>query len=271
MRGLMILLLSILVGCHAQERLPQRILLIGNSLTYYHDMPATLEKMLMEAGHQYTVEQSTFLGYSLFFHGNFVSTERDGQTIAMPKQAGDSTATEKLLKNNFYDIVILQEGTGRIGIPKIVKQSLGTDINLLRSWTDTTKTKILLFQNFVTMNDYPKQYCKRDFSSGEKYCSAEMNNRQEEMELIRAGIKSLNYPAVPVGEMYLQVLEQHPEIELFDDETHPSVAGAYLSALTFYRYLTGNKVAFLEYDAGLEKGEVDNLKSIVDNASELKR
>jgi hypothetical protein len=46
-----------------------------------------------------------------------------------------------------------------------------------------------------------------------------------------------------VGEAFRLSLEQHPEIVLHqDDLSHPTVAGTYLAAITFYVALTGNPV-----------------------------
>lgn len=44
------------------------ILFVGNSLTYYNDMPQILQKMFEEQKHKIKVEQSTYTGINLSEH-----------------------------------------------------------------------------------------------------------------------------------------------------------------------------------------------------------
>lgn len=60
------LLISVLDAC--SDRKPKEVLFIGNSLTYYHDMPVMLQAMLNEKDIRINIHQSTFPGVSLSAH-----------------------------------------------------------------------------------------------------------------------------------------------------------------------------------------------------------
>lgn len=61
----LIILVLVITSCKSQK--PQssevlNVLFIGNSLTYFHDMPQTLQMMLDETHPNIEIDQSTFPG-----------------------------------------------------------------------------------------------------------------------------------------------------------------------------------------------------------------
>ena len=62
--------------------------------------------------------------------------------------------------------------------------------------------------------------------------------------------------------LHYQVRTKFPEIELYDDEYHPSEAGSFLNALEFYRILTNKKVSKIKYNGKLDLKTVKKLKSV---------
>ena len=75
------LLITLLVfKCNSQDIKgtdKTNVLFIGNSLTYYHDMPATVQKMMNETNLYFNSEQSTFPGMSLDGHmNNIIESQR---------------------------------------------------------------------------------------------------------------------------------------------------------------------------------------------------
>jgi len=77
--------------------------------------------------------------------------------------------------------------------------------------------------------------------------------------------EKLGATVVPVGTYWQYALSQEPAIELYGpDGHHPSIAGAYLAALTFYKTLTGSDVRKITFHpSGVTKEEADKLKAIV--------
>lgn len=79
----------------------------------------------------------------------------------------------------------------------------------------------------------------------------------------------------PVGAVRRQIRLQHPEIELYDaDESHPTLAGTYVSAATFYTVVYRNDPTLITYNTSILTATVANqIKAIVkevvfDNLSE---
>lgn len=97
----LILLFLIFVGCRSKQIENQQktnVLFIGNSLTYYHDMPKTLQAMLNENNSKFNIEQSAFAGMTLNAHLEDIITESKGDDIyTREKEAGELTETEKKL------------------------------------------------------------------------------------------------------------------------------------------------------------------------------
>lgn len=67
---------------------------------------------------------------------------------------------------------------------------------------------------------------------------------------------------VCVGEAFRAVVQQHPEVNLYDpDHSHPSLAGTYLAAATFYVALTGQPVPSTSFTpVGLSTAHVSVLR-----------
>lgn len=71
----------------------------------------------------------------------------------------------------------------------------------------------------------------------------------------------------PVGAVWKYIRNQYPAIELYNpDESHPSVAGTYAAACTFYSTLLRKNPLAITYDAGLgstEAGQIRNAVKVV--------
>jgi len=73
-----------------------------------------------------------------------------------------------------------------------------------------------------------------------------------------------NSYVVPVGIVWKKIRDFHPEIELYDsDESHPSLAGSYVAACTFYASLFHKSPV----DAFVPNGLDENYAKIIQNFS----
>jgi len=258
-----IFLCLIFINCQQNQQTPTKVLFIGNSLTYYHEMPSLLQAMLDESADNYEIEQSTYAGYTLKGHlDHIIIGEHQDGVYTRQKEEGETTATIKKLEANNYDYIILQEQTGGAAIPEMREIFLTKTLARYEDLIDTNKTKIILFQNFPIQKNYPRKYCKS--IDDKKYCSELFNNLEEEMAVIRRGFEGSKKDVVKVGEAYYEVIKNHPEINLYSDESHPSKEGAFLSALVFYQYFTKGKTTQLKYIANLNVKDADILKRVVE-------
>lgn len=71
-------------------------------------------------------------------------------------------------------------------------------------------------------------------------------------------------PVAAVAAVWRYVRNNHPEIELYDaDESHPSMAGSYLAACTFYNMLFRKSPLAITYNPGLSSTVASNIRLAV--------
>jgi hypothetical protein len=182
---------------------PQRLLFIGNSYTYFNNLPEMFAK-LADAGHQ-RVETSMVApgGWRL-------------------KDHWDKGEAPKILREGRWDYVVLQEqsmlGTNFLlnGKPRVKNDEV------FRPWADKWAAEIRKAgARPVFYLTWARKATPED--------QAVLNDAY-----MRAA-KANEALVVPVGIAWNQVRRENPSIELFyADGSHPLPAGTYLAACTFY-------------------------------------
>lgn len=274
---LLLLFLVISVSCKSQEtRGTEKInvLFIGNSLTYYHDMPETLQKMLNETTSNFNIEQSTFPGMSLDWHlNNIIESRTEDQINTRRKTAGEKTETEIKLSEKDWDVVILQEGTVRLLIPEAKEYKVETAIEEIKNRISNPNCEFILFKTWPSKKEYPKQYCHSKWAidhalEKDKYCSPEIANLEQEMALINESYDLLaekyELTASDNGNKFYEILTEYPEISVYEDNIHPNTYGAFLNACIFYQMLTGKKASGLKFNGEIGPKTAGLLKKIAE-------
>jgi hypothetical protein len=64
------------------------------------------------------------------------------------------------------------------------------------------------------------------------------------------------------GNKFYEVLTKHPEIELYEDDSHPNKYGAFLNACVFYQMLTDKKASELKFNREIEPKTAELLKQV---------
>lgn len=215
MRRLLVLLLTAAVlTCGAQST--QKVLFIGNSYIYVNDLPSTLRTLALGCGDTLLYEQSTPGGCTFQNH------------------LSNSTTTS-LIQVGGWDHVILQEQSQLPSFPIADVQSQCFPYaqqlcDLIRN--STPDAGIVFYMTWGRKNGdatncaaYPPlcTYEGMDSLLYWRYLQMAEDNR--------AAVS-------PVGRVWHVLRDNHPEIELYSsDESHPSVAGTYAAAVTFYTIL----------------------------------
>ncbi|MGK4568356.1 hypothetical protein [Flavobacterium sp. 3HN19-14] len=133
---------------------------IGNSLTYFHDMPSTLQAMLNETNPNIRIEQSTFPGYSLSAHlSDMIVSKTENEISTRKKENGELTETEKKIAERKWDVVILQTGTVSVLIPENREFKVNPAISEIKKLVGNPGCKFMLFDTWASKNEYPQQYC----------------------------------------------------------------------------------------------------------------
>jgi hypothetical protein len=216
-----VLLLALVAGCAllascksrteaAAEPRPTRVLFIGNSYTYYNNLPRVLEAMAASASPPVRLEtRGVLLG------GARLKTHWDqGKAQAAIREGG-------------WDSVVLQE-----------QSTLG--ILLLDGKHHINDPERLLFP-------YARRFHEEVKKQGAKTVLALTWSRRHapeaQVRLNQAFLtlgRELGAAVTPMGLAWQVVRTQHPDIALYvDDGSHPAPAGTYLAACTLYATLFG--------------------------------
>ena len=209
-RSLFILLLFTSIPLVAEETQtepapePIRVLFVGNSYTYYWNLPQTVTKMAEFLGHRIYTEQSTVGGSNLEQHWK---QEVGTQTLALIQKGG-------------WDYVVFNN------------HSMST-IETSASFFEYGKKFVELVESQGGKTVFYMTWA-REFN---KLMLPTISGSYRQLA------KDTGAYVVPVGELWMQSLSLHPEYRLHaDDGSHPSPQGTYLTALAFTKFFTGESV-----------------------------
>jgi len=272
---LLIILTFAITNCKSQKLQSSEelnVLFIGNSLTYFYDMPQTLQMMLNETHPYIKIDQSTFPGLSLAGHSSAIITSRTAHGIqTREKVQGETTETEKKITEKNWDIIILQDGTVSLLIPENRDLIVNKAILDIKKLVSNPKCKFVLFNTWPSKNKYPEQYCylSRFIDKSiekENCCSPIIESLEHETKLINEShdlvAEKNSLLKSDHGTKFYEVLTKYPEIELYEDDIHPNKYGAFLNACVFYQMLTNNKASELKYNGEIAPKTAKLLKKI---------
>ena len=282
--------LCLVIGDLAAQN-QKNILFVGNSLTYYNNMPQTLQKMVDESGLNITIDQSTKPGFTLGQHAKYTI-----DTLGNMEEATDGLippTVDKIISKN-WDVVVLQEATAFMLNEPQRSVYCEPAIFYLDSIIKTKGGKTILYEGYAApgKDSFPKQHCqlwlnmfyfntsehKKLFTTKEfiervkdsLVCTDFFHNSaEEEIELqleYNRIAKKIGAFVAPVGYAFELCKVKYPSISLFDstDNFHPSRQGSYLIACVFYKFLTGLPLNKIKYSADVNEVEAREVRYLVD-------
>lgn len=184
----------------AQQKDTLRVLFVGNSFTYFFNLPQVVASMAKTQGQAIITRQSTVGGSNLEQHW----------------KGEKGTKTRELLDNGQWDYVVFNNhSSSAIDTPesfmeygqkfaKLVRQK-GAEPIWMMTWAYKSNP---LMQDAITAG-----YKKLALETKADY--------------------------VPCGPLFARARSQRPDMELFHDDKHPSSNGTYLLGLAFYKYFFG--------------------------------
>ncbi|MEZ5691532.1 MAG: hypothetical protein R3D71_07700 [Rickettsiales bacterium] len=224
------------------EKYELSVLFIGNSYTYYNNMPAMLIKMAQSDPNNHThfiVQSATRGGATLLDHLN-------------------NKKIPELISSRKWTYVIIQEQSAWAVLPSY--------INTLRSARSLNE---LIKQNgsktiiFTTWAREPESHwykeAKFSFMRSPDYMQKQINEKTLDIA------QKIGINQIPIGDYWMAALQQKSDFPLYTkDGSHPSAAGSYLSALIFYRYLSGQSVKQITYKPdSVTAQQADFLKNLI--------
>lgn len=183
-----------------------KTLFIGNSFTFYSDVPLLTQNIATDLGYKFVSESVTKGSHRLSEFAN----ENDEEGAKVYK---------KLKESNDYDFVILQE------------QSVGplTQYNKFLEGAKTLSDLVKNTQTSAKVRLY-ETWGYEEYATSNKKTIKEMEG--ELKEKYNSCAKQIGAKVHYVGSAFTKVYEENKDINLYhSDNKHPSLEGAYLSAL----------------------------------------
>lgn len=225
-----------------------RILFIGNSFTYFNNMPQMVKAFADSAGFPTIIGMHAPGGIS-------VGDTSQGNMAHM-----NNPLLFQLIRSRKWDFAVIQDNQGRFvrdsatfpGHSKVVQGHL----NIMDSVkANNSCAKIVLFAGWAFKNGSPPfgntgiEMIKRILVN---YCV--LNDTMKEV-------------IAPIGEAWIKSHSQIPAVNLWDsDDAHPSYAGSYLTASVIFSTIFSTNCLPLMYSGGLPPFTAANLRAFGDSA-----
>lgn len=195
-----------------------KVLFIGNSYTYYHDLPALVGGLARENGKTLSRDAILCGGRKLFEYLDIPDDYTD-----MVKEAAEK----------HYDAVFLQEQSY---LPLADPARFMDGVARLKALFTRTD-RFILYQTWGRQEGSPllkeKGWTSEGMTEGLRAA-------------YRKAAETYGMTCSPVGTDFLKVQKAHPEAGLYAcDGSHPSYLGSCLAAVTHYRALFGEKPAHI--------------------------
>ena len=205
MRKLFVAILYLFSCLAGQDKNKENILFIGNSFTFYWNLPLVVEAMANERNYNYDITQSTASGSSLKDHW-FENDELKSKT---------------LIATGRYDRVVLQDHS----------------LNPLQNLVESRRYFIDFIEWVKANNGAPYIYATWMYKGIS-------NNNYDVVDPIQDALQPVadktGAVMVPIDQAFRTLQKRHPNIPIFmSDNKHPSPVGTYLAACVYFRIFTG--------------------------------
>ena len=190
------------------------VLFVGNSFTFYNNMPYIFKDIAESKGKKVHVDTAVTGGKDLKFHS-------------------ERPRTYQMIQSRKWDYVVLQGHSNEFAQPDFKVDSL--TFPYAKKLVDSVHkynpcARILFYMTWGYKNGNKKWKAIASYDS--------MQLRIERQYLIFAD--KLSTGVSPVGMVWKEVRESNPEINLYqEDRFHPILTGSYLSACTHFTTIFG--------------------------------
>ncbi|MEI6122442.1 MAG: DUF4886 domain-containing protein [Bacteroidota bacterium] len=211
-----------------QKRLD--VLFIGNSYTYVNDLPGLITQLALSKGDTLVHDENTMGGSTLQVHSTNATTL--GKINAKP-----------------WDFVVLQEQSQ---LPAFPPSQVATEVYpYADSLNKYIKKNDSCTQTIFFMTWGRKNGDASNCASYPPICTYEGMQASIRSTYLQMS-QTLHAAVAPVGVAWKKVRNEGDSIELYNaDESHPSLAGSYLAACTFYASMFHKSPLGGAYPAGL--------------------
>lgn len=229
------------------------ILFVGNSFNYFYNLPQVVNAMSAFSDNYYLKTRHSLVGASTLYE--HLNEEKGTKTI-------------DILNSESFDYVVLQHHSTaaqrnfeNLATPPKVKDSFFPFIK-------TSKKMIELIKSKNAIPVFMMTWAYRSNPLMIDTISSAYNDMSEQLDV----------DVVPCGPLFDKARKLRPDLNLFEDNSHPSKNGTYLNGLAFYKYFTNEKTLHIPkritttdrngeklYLLFISKSNSDFLQNIVDD------
>jgi hypothetical protein len=237
-------LISVLLVCLSllAKSQTKKVLFVGNSYTYYGDLPGMTKSMSVSTGDTLIVESHT----------------PGGRRIG---QHADDPQVYTLMKQKNWDHVVFQCQSQE---PSFNESHVNSSVYpAMKELCDSLKKVHHCAQPMMYMTWGRKNGDQNNCQFFEPLCTYEGMDSMLRLRYIQMA-KDNKGDVSPVGWIWNQIRSQYPAYELYNkDESHPSFLGTYAAALTFYTMIWHKDPTNIAFNPGVNEDQATNLKALV--------
>lgn len=223
-----------------------KVLFIGNSYTYFNDLPQLVKNIAVSDGKTIITKQDTPGGVTLEYHWN-------------------SGVSQKLIKEGNWNYMVLQEFSQRPSEPlSEFNHNVFPFVEKFDSLfkRQNPKGKTILYMTWGRKNGDSSR-C----GQCPDVCTYEGMDSLTRVRYLILGDKIGSYIS-PVGAVWRYIRNNHPEIELYNsDGSHPSINGSIVGAFCFYTIITQKNPSKIVYNASISPVIASEIKDAVEKVA----
>ncbi len=219
----------------------KKVLFLGNSYTYYNQMPLMVENLATSKGNTLIHDANTPGGQRLLQH------------------ATNATSLSKIASND-WDYVVMQCQSQEGAFPDgQLAQEVYPYATILN---DSVKSNNACSESMFFMTWGRENGDQSNCAFYPPFCT--YDGMQSRLRLSYTTMANQNDGSVaPVGEAWRYIRNNYPAIDLYSpDESHPSLEGSYLAACVFYVSIFRESISGSTFDPGLPAGQAQIIQDV---------
>jgi hypothetical protein len=242
MRNITTALILLICTSVSAQHVAKRALFIGNSYTYVNDLP------------QMVADAAASAGDTLFFDSNSIG----GYTFQ--QHSVNATTLSKIAAGN-WDYVVLQEQSQYPSFP--IGQVEAEVFPYAKKLDSTINANNPCAETVFFMTWGRKNGDASNCASWPPVCTYQ---GMDSLLNLRYCMMAESNDAIlsPVGAVWHYIRQNYPAIELYNaDESHPSVAGSYAAACSFYAVMFRKDPSMITFVSTLNATDAENIRNAV--------
>lgn len=217
----------------------ERVLFVGNSLTYFNDMPQIFEGIATDKGHEVLVQSYTVGGAGL-------------------AQLLPSEEVTRLIREERWDKVVLQPGSSESAGTSLTSDAVARVIQPfieeLHAVSPEAKVYLYEISNGITPGDGRGDY------------QTYLYTQRRICDTVTRIARLVGIPFAPAGECFREHYSEHHDLMLHPsfNDIHPNLAGSYLVACAIFETLYEEPVVPCRFHSTLDADQAEYLQQVAD-------